>query len=1184
MTKFTKAQERAITEQSKTLLVSAAAGSGKTTTLIERIIRSVTREKDPIMLDRLLVVTFTKAAASELRLRISEALSEAIAQSNENEILAKQITLLPSAKISTIDSYCLDLVRANYATLGLSPSFRIADDGESILLANETMERLIDECYDSENSKICGGAKGFAKLVDDILGSGSDRSLGETMLSLMRTLSAYPKGASALYDCEAALRNYAKEDFFKCEHGKRIEKYIADFFEYYKKGYIRALDIIAADEKAVKSYDEAFRLDFDAILKVCDAVKKGYSDVRDAINSIEFKTLSRYSGEKSDDILSIVALRNEYKKAIPSAAAYVASDSITITDSLLRTADTCHALAEFLCEYEKRAEIEKKRLGICDFGDLGRYTLRLLVDENGNDTAFAVSQKKLYDAIYIDEYQDVNAVQDRIFAALSTETNRFMVGDIKQSIYAFRGGEPSIFANLRRSYPEIDNADNSNCASIFMSENFRCNKEVIGFTNMIFDSLMPLLSPDMNYTTSDSLVFKKKRESDTKIPVEIVIAESAPSNSDDKKKNFEAKFVASEIKRIVGNETLDNGTPVKYGDIAILMRSPKKKVDIYANELASLGIPVYSETNEDLLKQSEVEIILSLLEAIDNPRRDIPLCGILLSPIGGLSCDFIARIRNGNKNERLYTTLKNFADEASSDNDEKSKVTLFLHRLSEFRKMARFMSVGELVDEIYDMFSVYATLSVSSSAKRANLERLRHTAYSFAGGEARSLSEFLRYIRNIEKNDDSTLKAAIPTPSTTDAVRIMSVHQSKGLEFPVVFFSDTAKDYNMRDTYHHILYSGNAGIGIKLRDKSGFCVYDTPLRQSVALAMNNSMKEEEFRLLYVALTRAREKLYVTAEVSHPDELISDAATKSEILTVHSVRRLKNHLSIVLLGCGGKDNEFAKIRTIPYIPTVSAANSAEETVVTENSAAPDAELIDLLNERFNYNYSHKARTKIPAKLSISRLYPDILDDTILTDAIEEKKLPQIIEAPSFIAPKENDAAKKGTATHLFMQFFDFENAAESGAKAELDRLVEKRFITAEDAKLVNITEVEAFTTSTLFHEMRNAKKIFREQRFNLTLSAEDFASDLRLKEELSGETVLVQGVIDCFFYDPNGDIILVDYKTDRLPKNSPDLAREKLIAAHEKQLRYYAKAVEEICGIAPKKILIYSLCLGETVEI
>jgi len=1175
MSKLTQAQQRAVDEQAKTLLVSAAAGSGKTTTLIRRILTQVTRTENPVMLDRLLIVTFTKAAASELRLRISAALSDAIAEAGESELLAEQIALLPSAKISTIDSFCLDLVRANYASLGLSPSFRIADPGETALLTHEVMEHLIDKCYDDPQSTLCGGPDGFAHLVDTLLGAANDKSLADLLISLYEKLSAYPRGATALHTQAEELRKYADNDFFESPFGKRIEAHLRGMLHHYKHSFKVCMEKMEQDAALRSSYYITFSEDYEKICAAEKALADGYTAGRESFLAIDFPQIKRFQGERTPFVNRVKEHRDNCKADIRTAQSrFFNVDTAQIRAAMLETAGICHALGDLLCAFETMLEAEKKRKNLCDFSDLSRYTLRLLVDENGADTAFAHAQKQLFDAVYIDEYQDVNAVQDRIFAAISTETNRFMVGDIKQSIYAFRGAEPSIFADLRYTYPPIDEAAASDNATIFMSENFRCGKEIIDFTNAIFDTLMPLISPDMHYTNADALVFKKSETPEPPIPVQIVLAEKPPKNAPDKDRNTEAEYIAKEILSLTRDARKADGTPIGFDDIAILIRSPKARIDEFSEALCAKGIPVYTETNENLLEQSEVAILLCFLEMIDNPRRDIALAGALLSPLCGLDCDTLAAIRHGVKGERLITTLRAYQGSA------KPQIDAFLEKAAEFRRMARFMSAGELIDRIYAEFGVFARLCGGDALRRANLEKFHQVAAAFSKSDSGSLSAFLRYLRAIDDNSKAQLTAAKAGVETHGAVRIMSVHQSKGLEYPVVFFANTASPYNLRDASNALLYNHAAGFGLRLRDTSGFCAYDTLLRQSVSLAEKRASKEEELRLLYVALTRARERLYMTAMVSDPEKTYGDMEFESHFLTEFSALAERDHLSLALLAIQSEEKAFVTLHKQPYLCKAAQetdAADAEETVIA------DAEDVRCLQERFDFRYLHTARTKIPAKLSISRLYPDILDDVILDEVISEERLPALVKAPRFIAGEENEAAKRGTATHLFMQFFDFAYAKEHGAAAELARLTEKRFLTAEDAALVSLDEVENFLHSALFTEMCTAKRIYREQRFNLTLPADDFATDTGLKAELKGETVLVQGVIDCFYYDANGNIVLVDYKTDRLPSDRA-AAEEKLRKAHTRQLSYYAKAIREICGEAPKHCLIYSLCMGDTVSV
>ena len=894
MTEFTAAQRRAIEETGKTLLVSAAAGSGKTTTLIERILHSVCGKEKPVPVDRLLVVTFTRAAAGELRARISRALARALEENSGDAFLQRQISLLPSAKISTIDSYCLELVRANFAALGLSPAFRVADEGEARLIARRTMEALIGDCCDNPESAICGGAAGFAKLLELLLGAGSDERAADLFLSLYEKLESDPRGAAALLDCARDLSDFAKADFFSTPPGKRIERALGSMFDHYRVAYRLALEKIHADRRLEKAYSEAYEADYAGILHIAEALKSGFAAAGEAIQNTEFKKLGAYrrTDELPDGFDFVRTLRQEYKEDLKDArAAYFSASPEAVNECLLATASVCRGAAELLLEYEKRAAEEKRRRNVCDFSDISRYALSLLVDENGQDTPLAMEQKAAFDAVYIDEYQDVNAVQDRIFRAISTKRNRFMVGDIKQSIYAFRGAEPSIFAGMRKTYPALDAAAESSYATLYMRENFRCSAPVIDFTNQIFDCLMPLVSKETGYTESDALVCGKPLPPGAVCaPVTAVLCQRPPKEEkNDQNNRPETEYIVSEILRLVSAAKKEDGTPVRFGDIAILLRSIKGSGDILAAKLREAGIPVRAETSTDLLCESEIELLLCLLGAIDNPRRDIYLCGVMLSPLFHFDSDFLLQLRQGKKDERLYTTLRRFAEDQGCDPENPNcvKVQRLLDTLSYYRSLARFCPVGELLSTIYAEMNLYAVLAGRSPLRRANLKKFLAAAQSFSGGAYRNLSEFLQYIETIKSDAKHPLTSAKPETANVDAVKIMSIHQSKGLEFPVVFLAGAAKKYNLTDADAPLLYGAECGFSLMLRDDSGFCVYDNPVRRAAALHIRRKNKEEELRLLYVALTRARERLYVTADADDPETLLRDAKLERLLCTEYA---------------------------------------------------------------------------------------------------------------------------------------------------------------------------------------------------------------------------------------------------------------------------------------------------------
>lgn len=1187
MPEFTPAQISAIEEEGRTLLVSAAAGSGKTTTLIERIIRSVCRAEHPIPLDRMLIVTFTKAAAAELRLRISRALTDALAKSGDDPFLARQVSLLPSAKIGTIDSFYLELVRKNYAALGLSPAFRIADAGEAALIAREQMETLIDDCYDDRAGNLVGGADGFATLTDLLCGT-KDDDLADTLLTLATKLDAYPRGAAALFDRAREMREYAAGDFFACPLGARIERELRDVLLYTKERYAYVLDLIRADELLSRAYDPAYSEDYASILHMLEALDSGYGAALDVIREIRFSRLGSYRPKEAAHpaLAFIKSVREDYKDTVKRfLSGYFAADAEATAACLRRTAEVAQSIGELLCEYERRASAEKQRRGVCDFSDITRYALALLTDADGNDTPLANAMKEDYDAVYIDEYQDVNAVQDRIFCAVSKPNNRFMVGDIKQSIYGFRGAEPSIFADLRNRLTPLADAQAGEPATVFMSENFRCADEVVRFTNLLFARLMPAISPETGYTAGDALIYQKRGDRFA-APVKLLLCEKPPKDAPATAHGVEASCIAAEIERLVRHGEKQDGSPICYGDVALLFRSLKGSAADCAAALRARGIPVETDAGGDLLDAPEIRILLCLLEAIDNPRRDISLCGVLFSPLCGVSHDLLAVLRR-RADGRLYETIRVYLaeDQAvlppdSGEAEDRARLAAFFDDLANFRAMARCMSAPELIEEICDRLSFTARICGSDRLRRANTERLIEVARQTAGGGRSSLSDFLRYIREVENDAKAPLAAARPEGDTQDAVHIMTIHQSKGLEYPVVFLANTEKSYNTRDCDASPIYSAAGGFGLRLRDASGFCLYDNLVRKSVSLTVRDRAREEELRLLYVALTRARERLYVTATLAKPERAIETAEIESGFTSPHVLREKQDFLSLILIASRG-EHPFVETQILRAEASADATHAAVEA---EEKAAPlpSTEALRALDARLSFSYPHAARTKIPAKLAVSLLYPDILDDTEPAMTADETHLPPIKETPRFLAARQSDAARRGTATHLFMQFFDFENAARCGAEAELARLRTAGFLTAEDAALVNLREVERFLHSPLFAEMRAATRIFREQRFNLRLPAADFTTDQALREALREECILVQGVIDCFFFDAAGNITLVDYKTDRMHGTRAE-AEEQLRRAHARQLSYYKQAIEALCGKPCTRALLYSLALGAAVE-
>ena len=1198
--KWTAAQMTAITERDRTLLISAAAGSGKTATLTERIIRTITDPENPADLSRMLIVTFTKAAAAELKERISTALSNALAKNPTDKNLLKQFMLLPSAKISTIHSFCLDIVRANYQILGLNPNFRI-DDAEADLISKEIMNDLLNEYYDAPDSKTAEGAMPFPVFVDQLIGAKEDDRLSDILLSLYKKLSSYPGTTKLLLDYANRLREEAPLDFFATRHGEAMKKQIFKGLSHYKTACSKLLPILAANQNTAKSYLPTFERDLDYIRDFERAICGGYKEAAGFLAENAVKRLGPIKTElQTEQSLYAKDLHGDFNKFVKSLREI--DFSLTpeqITETATKTAEFCHFLYLIMSEFEKRLRHKKILNSLCSFSDLEHYALELLY-ENGEPTPLARDIARQFDAIYIDEYQDINSVQDRIFRCISQGRNRFMVGDIKQSIYAFRGANPDIFAKMRSEYPPLETAtETDDAAAIFMSNNFRCDRPIINFVNTIFECLFTHGSKQLAYRKEDSLIFGKT-PTDNPNKVKVVIVDTA-KKEDEKRPLTEPEYVASEIKRLIQNEKKNDGSPIRPGDITILLRNANVTGRQYEKALERVGVPYYSEIPGDFFENAEVSLVMSLLNSIDNPRNDICLAGTLCSPLFGFTLDELIEIRRFTQPDLpLYDALESYCALYNYPKGEN-----LLQTLKNYRTLAQGMPVDKLLWRLYRDTSILSLVkgekksSADIRVRRTNLMLLYEYARKYEAGSFKGLYSFIKYVNGIIE-EGKRLEAAKPSGESDDTVKIMSIHKSKGLEFPVCFLCGAQRRHSNMDTRNNLLFDYELGPAVRLRDDTGLARCDTPHRRAVASSITGDQIEEELRVLYVALTRARERLYVTA-AGKAENLLSKAGNYAQIITEYSISNISNYMEWILTALKLSPTPACEIEVIcdrSQIYTEPVTEQAPlDTETAQNtvlSVSKDYEntIYNTLVKRFSFKYPYAHMSRIPAKLSVSKLYPGVLDETegnIISLEIDEMTgIPEQRSEPAFISgQRASNAADSGTATHLFMQFCDFDNFVKKGTKSEIERLIERRYISQEIAQLINLTHIQLFAESDLLIRLRNATKLYRELRFNLKLPASLFTKDQTLASLLEDEELLVQGVIDCIFEEPDGKVSLVDYKTDFLTPFEiahPKAAEEKLITRHRQQLSYYAAATSRMLGRRVDRISIYSLPLGREIEI
>ncbi len=1165
--KWTANQEQAIGTSGCNLLVSAGAGSGKTAVLTERIIRKLKDEKEPVDITRMLIVTFTKAAAGELKDRISNALAEAVEKEPENKHLAMQYGRADRANISTIDSFCIDLLRNNFVEAGLSADFRIADEAELTLLKRNIMNDLIEDEF-SGNVQKEYLIENFGDFADCFTKLKNDEGLCDTFLGLYIKISSFKEGIGFIDGFAKEMRESAEGKAEEIGFYKKLSEQIERKLSYYYGEYENAVEFFKA-ENAPKTADRAEN-ERKLLLKLQSLCRKyDFPAMKAEIDGFNWKNncYDRKDAPPFFEVFKIVRGDcKEYLKEISDSVLEMSREMFEATAEILEN------LSKLLKAFDIRFKEERAARGILDFASAERLTMELLVGENGERTELAQRVAGLYDEIYIDEYQDVNSIQDTIFQAVSNGNNRFTVGDVKQSIYAFRGAEPSIFTDYREKYKEGNGG-----STVFLPDNFRCNAEIVEFTNLVSEVMFNNATGNTVFDEGDYLRHSKSGEENHEKVKIAVIGKNA--GADDEIEFPEAEYIASEIEKLLKNGKKNDGTPIKPQDIAILFRSNGNLSEAIENALDERKIPYYDNASKDFFENEEVLLMLCLLNVIDEPSKDIYLTGLLESPLYGFSLDELIQIRRFTNEGTLYEALREYTRE-----NDFQKGKYFLEKLAKYRKAAEGNAVDKLIQYLYTDTGLPA-LVYGSAQKRANLTAFYEYARQFEGSSFKGLYNFIKYINDVIK-EKASLGKAVVISEQSETVKIMTIHQSKGLEFPVCFIANANKHFNMTDLSEDTVCERSAGIATRIPDAGGLAKCETPVRYMIKNAIECSQLEEEMRILYVALTRAREKLYITATLKDSEKILKDEKQSAGRISFGSVMKNGGFLHWILTACYA--NEGNECFELEAVSTVKKAENEECEALPADENEDMTDYYGLVKSHFGFRYPHSEAAKLPAKMSVSKLYPDVLDE----DAEPDAALPILETVPKFMQGETKPtAAQKGTATHLFMQFCDFTKfkkpyKAEISVllEEEIDRLCENGFFTEDIGELINRNMLEKFFGSELFEKILAAKRLWREKRFNVKLPASDFTKDADLKESLEGEYILVQGVIDCFFENDDGEITVVDYKTDYIPKDMTySEVAEMLKERYENQLSYYARACEQITAKRVKEVLLYSFGLGKTIK-
>ncbi len=1153
--KPTKQQNNAILTRDKTLLVSAGAGSGKTTVLTKRLIERI-RSGDEVT--DFLVVTFMKAAAADVKRKLYDALLEESSKEPDNTHLFRQLHLVSEADICTISSYCLNLVKENFAALGISPRVRVIDETESALLLRRVVDELIKKGYDEESPS-------FLLLADNFTGDKNDDNLAEKMIKLYNTLSVTLNREEMLLSCAEHLHKDAQitraEGFFSSETGKelktRLKVFYAELLESARELY----------EYATQYADDKYLGNVAGLLDICQSVYNSLDS--NYVNYISaartsLKTPALNSGtcdeEAREYIKTVKAditanLKKYYER-------YCRGDESFVAVSLDQCADTVVSINSFLTDVEREYRFAKLELGALDYTDFELYALELLetTDENGNKIPTELCRKKQesFKEILIDEYQDVNPLQDRLFTLLSGKSHRFMVGDVKQSIYRFRNAYPDIFLGYKGEFPEIDSADHSENACIFLRENFRCSKTVINYVNRVFQCI----TEDTPYRAEyegEWLVYPDKVDETPKpleFPVVVAVADKEKDNAAENRRD-EAEFIASEIYRLVHEGTDSKGKPLQYKDFAVMLGAMKGYSIPYEKAFRKFGIPYKTAVSSNFLDNPIINLAVCALRTIDDAGDDISLCSLLRSPIFNFTSNDLYLIRRSIKDTSFYSALANYAAPKLNNTAgkkfrfkrrRKDTASLFLRCCGFLRQLSdwREESVGKTCRDFLKSFFVSSgLLRIAADGGRESLLLLYEYSSRYENADNYGVSGFLDYLTELSKSGKEIPDAA--NVGDEDAISFITVHKSKGLEFKVCFLAGADKEFRGLKESSDINFRRGKGIFFKLRDVQKMTTYN-PICNILAVDNEkDQMRGEELRKLYVALTRAKERLYITG--------CMDVQKRENIRSPMSARSWLELLLYV--------NSLGECSFFNVIDIETAKDKAGYLAPERKKLiSPTKEMADIIS----YRYPYKDSVNSAAKISVSELREGLLEDDEYNRTHLSVPLSRVAYRPSFAGDELIGAAEIGTANHLFMQFCDFANA-EKDITLEAKRLLERRMITQAQFDMLDIPALQSFFKGGLYQLIRSSSLVYREKRFSVKDSLDPH-----------GEPILVQGVIDCFFQNPDGSYTVVDYKTDRVR------TFDELTSRHKVQLDCYRRAVESMTNCKVSRVLLYSFALGGEVEV
>lgn len=1248
---WTADQAEAIRARGCNLLVSAAAGAGKTSVLVERIMSRITDEKKPVDIDRLLVVTYTNAAAAEMRERIASAISSQTSGAAGGSGIGRQLALLNRAKITTLHSFCMDILRKFFYRLGLDPGFRIADEAEALMLKSDIIEELFENNY-ADSDKMSG----FTQLVECYGGQRDDWGLQDLVTRFYDFSRSSPnpdlwlENMAAKYDSPLSSINL---DLLSGE----VLSEVCRILEGAVSGMEEALSLCLRPG-GPQGYAYGIKEEIGMLQGLLDSSRGGWDDAHQSFREFQFTTLKK-AGPKVDEQLKdqVTDIRNSVKKKLKSLMEVLSRTLEEHAGDMKKLAPQVRCLVDLVSRFAENYRSAKVSRGLVDFSDLEHYCLQILAqnDPRGGlaPSSLALEIREQFEEVLVDEYQDINPVQEAIISMVAKTggpvPNLFMVGDVKQSIYRFRLADPGLFLEKYLRFPVAAGGDNRR---INLSRNFRSRPEVIDSVNYIFGQIMSMEAGELEYDSDARLVYGSRvyRDEGTacgqdyRVELYLMdrsrsVEEDAPEgedaapeyaeanniggpqgyfqdNEDLAPAQAEARIIAQRINSLIdqGFSVYDSETkafrPVTYRDVVILMRATSRVSGIFTDELNNNGVPACADTGTGFYQSTEVEIIISLLRIIDNPRQDIPLAAVLRSPVCGLGAEDLAMVRvNGNNGELWDSVMA----ARNSEGDLAPRLSVFLESLDGWRRLARTATMTDLIWTVYRETGYYNYVGAmpGGAQRQANLRALHDRAGRYESTTFRGLFSFLRFIDRLrEKGEDQGRARTLG--ENENVVRIMSIHKSKGLEFPVVVMAGAGKKFNMQDLNRDVLLHRDLGFGPTLVDTAARIAYPTLPKMAVREKLRRETLAEEMRILYVAMTRAREKLIITGTVANlkkaarswcsgagrvvsPADVLG-AGSQLDWICIALARhtdgeRLREMAAVTLDAPGpglGSESRWA-IHT-GDIPDAAGAGKSQSDKPSDNlmemvrrgkRVETPGIFSQSVKKRLSWEYPYREITGKAVKISVTGLgekWGQSLAPHEVEEGLPGQNAPGDQQAISFLKPtfarplfmsvkKDLTAAERGTAMHMIMRHLDPAGKLDAqGVAEQVASMQERDLLTGEQAAVADCQGIAGFFLSEPGQRFLKALSLKREVPFSLTLAASEIYPEIQ--GLFTGERVIIQGVIDCLADEGDGYII-IDYKTDKSPE-----AHGRLPEKYQNQMKWYERAVESLTGRPVKDKYIY----------